>query len=78
MSAKRNAATKADLQKLVSKVELRTFATSVDGQFTSMDESMRTVGVLLERIDSNVTALAEGLTTTRDELKADMRALEEA
>jgi DNA repair ATPase RecN len=40
------------------------------------NERFREMGVLMERIDSNVRVVAEGLTAHREEFKRDMAALE--
>ena len=56
--------------------EFRTFARSVEARFDRSDENQRTFGILLERVAANVTVLAEGQSTLRDQLKRDMRDLE--
>jgi hypothetical protein len=43
---------------------------------TELRDEIRGVGVMVERIDSNVRALAEALVSTRDELKRDISELD--
>jgi len=64
-------ATKADLRAL--KVDLRTDLQTREG---AVDERMRGMGVVLERIDSKVGFLAEALTSKSEELKVEIRAVE--
>jgi DNA repair exonuclease SbcCD ATPase subunit len=60
----------------VTRDEFKTFARSVEARFDRTDDAIRGLGVVLERIDSKVTTLAEGQEAVRAELKADIRALE--
>ena len=58
---------------LVTKTDLHA---AVDGLRTELKDDIRALGVVIERVDTNVRLLAESMTGMRTELKNDLAELE--
>jgi len=63
---------------LATKKDLEAFATKKDLEdaFTVLSDNIRAVGVMVERVQSDVRLLAEGLTSTREQLERRIDALD--